>query len=66
MEIARVTQLPRPFTLVRLLPGTPHRGIGNGADSDRVMLCVTVDERPHAIEGAVYFSSREYEPVSGG
>ena len=68
-ESLEVTQLlPRPFTLVRLLPGTPHRGIGNGADYDRVMFCVTVDERPHALEETVYFkySSREHEPVSGG
>jgi hypothetical protein len=64
-----VTQLvPRPFTLLRLLPGTPHRGIGNGADYDRVMFCVTLDVQPHALAESVYFkySSREYEPIPGG
>jgi hypothetical protein len=64
-----VSQLvPRPFTLLRLLPGTPHRGIGNGADYDRVMFCVTVDEHPHELPETVYFkySAREYEPIPEG
>jgi hypothetical protein len=63
-----VTQIvPRPFTLLRLLPGTPHRGIGNGADYDRVMFCVTVDDHPYELAESVYFkySSHEHEPIPG-
>jgi hypothetical protein len=68
-DVLEVTQMvARPFTLLRLLPGTPHRGIGNGADHDRVSLCVTVDDHHHDLAETVYFkySSREYEPVPEG
>jgi hypothetical protein len=66
-DAVEVTQLvPRPFTLLRLLPGTPHRGIGNGADYDRVMFCVTLDDHAYPLEESVYFkySSREYESIT--
>jgi hypothetical protein len=65
-DAVEVTQLvPRPFTLLRLLPSTPHRGIGNGADYDRVMFCVTIDDHPYPLEESVYFkySTEEYESV---
>jgi hypothetical protein len=68
-DAVEVTQLvPRPFTLLRLLPGTPHRGIGNGEDYDRVMFCVTLDVQPHVLEESVYFkySSREYASIHEG
>jgi hypothetical protein len=68
-DALEVTQVvPRPFTLLRLLPGTPHRGIGNLADYDRVMFCVTVDDHPYELAESVYFkySSSEHEPVVGG
>jgi hypothetical protein len=66
IEVAQI--VPRPFTLLRLLPGTPHRGIGNGADYDRLMFCVTVDDHPYELAESVYFkySSREHEPISEG
>lgn len=64
IEIAQLVH--RPFTLARLLPGTPHRGIGNGGDYDRVMFCVTVDDHPHELVETVYYkyTTREYEPIS--
>jgi hypothetical protein len=63
LEVAQI--VPRPFTLLRLLPGTPHRGIGNGADYDRLMFCVTVDDHPYPLAETVYFkySSREHDPI---
>ena len=68
-DAVEVSQLvPRPFTLLRLLPGTPHRGIGNGAEHDRVMFCVTVDDHPYELAESVYFkySSHEHEPIQEG
>jgi hypothetical protein len=63
-DAVEVTQLvSRPFTLLRLLPGTPHRGIANGDDHDRVMFCATVDDHDHPLAETVYYkySSEEYE-----
>jgi len=34
----------KPFSLLQVLPGTVHRGIGNGEDWDRILFWVTVDE----------------------
>jgi hypothetical protein len=66
-DALEVTQLvQRPFTLVRLLPGTPHRGIGNGGDYDRVMFCVTVDDHLHEVAETVRYkySTRELAPIT--
>ncbi len=49
----------RPFSLVRLLPNTPHRGVPNGEESDRVMLWVTVDERRYDLPETTYFQLGE-------
>lgn len=62
-DVVEVAQLIcRPFSLLRLLPDTPHRGIANGEDYDRVMFIVTVDTHPHVIRETAYFqySSSEY------
>jgi hypothetical protein len=55
----------RPFSLVRLLPNTPHRGIANGEDYDRVMLCVTVDDHYHPLAETPHFkySTQAYQPA---
>jgi hypothetical protein len=66
-DAIEVTQLVcRPFCLLRLLPGTPHRGIGNGDTYDRVLLCVTVDDHPRHLAETVYFEYSEsvYEPLA--
>ncbi len=57
VDAIEVTQLVcRPFTLVRLLPDTPHRGIANSADHDRVMFWVTVDQQWHALKERTAFT----------
>ena len=56
----------KPYALLRLLPDTPHRGIANGEDHDRVTFIVTVDDHDHALaETAHYkYSTEEYAPVA--
>jgi agmatinase len=47
MEVSQL--VCRPFCLLKLNPMTPHRGVPNRDDHDRVMLWVTVDSHPHAL-----------------
>lgn len=58
----------RPYSLIRLLPSTPHRGIANGEDYDRVMFFVTVDDHDHALPETAHFkySTEEYTSVATG
>jgi len=41
MEICQV--ISKPYTLLKLYPGTCHRGIANGEDYDRVLFFVTTN-----------------------
>jgi len=55
-EAIEVAQLPcRAFSLVKLLPDTPHRGIPNTDDYDRTMLWITVDDHAYDIPETKYF-----------
>lgn len=56
----------RPYSLIRLLPNTPHRGIANGEDEDRIMFFVTVDDHYHPLaETPVFaYSTELYAPVT--
>jgi len=51
-----VSQLvSKPWTVLRMNPGSPHRGIQNGDDYDRVMFFVTMDKYYHElVENATF------------
>jgi hypothetical protein len=53
LEITQVTC--RPFCLLRLLPNTPHRGVTNRGDYERVLFWVTVDDHYHELQETMYF-----------
>ena len=54
-----------PFSLIQLFPHTPHRGISNGEDYDRVLFEVTVDDHYHDIKEttAFQYSTSKEAPI---
>jgi len=57
LELGQVVS--NPWSIVQMQPFTPHRGIGNREDYDRVMFCVCVDQFYHQIEEEAVF--KEFE-----
>lgn len=55
----------KPFSLLRLLPGTPHRGIANGEAHDRLMFFLTVDDELRPIDETAFvrYSTSRYESI---
>jgi len=50
VDCLMVSQLvSKPWTILRMNPGSPHRGIQNGDDYDRVMFFVTIDNYYHEL-----------------
>lgn len=54
-----------PFSLLHMLPGTPHRGIPNLEDFDRIMFWISIDDYYHeSLESTTYeYSDKDYGPV---
>jgi hypothetical protein len=52
IEVAQL--VARPFSLLRLLPDTIHRGIGNAEEYDRVMFFASADDHYHALPESEY------------
>jgi len=51
----------KPFCLLKMLPGTPHRGIGNSDNYDRVLFWVTVDNHYHELKEGYQVVSSFYD-----
>jgi hypothetical protein len=63
IEVVQV--ICRPYSLLRLRPDTPHRGIANREDYDRVMFIATVDDHDHELAETAHFqySTEEYGAI---